>query len=405
MASQLLKDLALQSAIIPKESPFATRKKSKSLTIGLPKEISYQENRIGLTPDAVSILVRNGHEINVEKGAGDGANFSDEEYSNAGARLVYSHKEVFASDVILKIEPLVSEEFEIIKPESTLISTLNLPNLSKSYFDQLNDKKITGIAFEHIEDKVGDFPVIRAMSEIAGSTVLLIAAEYLNSIQNGKGIILGGITGVPPTRVVILGAGTVAEYATRTALGLGADIKVFDTHIYRLQRLQYAVGNRIFTSIIDSETLSKALEDADVVIGAMRGEKGQSPMVVTEEMVSKMKPNSIIIDVAIDQGGCFETSEMTNHREPVFKKHDVIHYCVPNIASRFAHTASITLSNIFSPFLIKTGTLGGIEEMIFTNKWFMKGVYTYKGSITNYHLAQKFNLRYRDLGLLLAARI
>ncbi len=405
MASQLLKDLALQSAMTPQESPLAVRKKSRSLVIGLPREISFQENRIGLTPEAVSILLRNGHEIIVEKGAGDGANFTDEEYSNAGAKIVFSSKEVFDADVVLKIEPIVREEFDLLRPESTLISALHLPSLSKDYFDRLNEKRVTGIAFEYIEDKVGGFPVIRAMSEIAGSAALLIASEQLNSINHGKGIILAGITGVPPTRVVILGAGTVAEYATRTGLGLGADIKVFDTHIYRLQRLQYAVGSRIFTSIIDSDNLSRALSEADVVIGAMRSDKGQSPMVVTEEMVAGMKPGSVIIDVAIDQGGCFETSEMTTHKDAVFRKHDVIHYCVPNIASRFAHTASITLSNIFTPFLIKTGTLGGIEEMIFNNKWFMKGVYTHRGSITNYHLAQKFNLRYRDLGLLLAARI
>ncbi|MFN3850210.1 MAG: alanine dehydrogenase [Spirosomataceae bacterium] len=405
MPSKSISSLAIQSALYPQEAPLMTKDGTKGLFIGLPKEVSLQENRIALTPDAVGLLVRNGHEVVVEKGAGDEAKFLDKDYSEAGAKIAYSPEEVYESDVILKIEPLVDKEFEYLKSNQTIISTLNLPNLEKSYFEKLNSKQVTAIAFEYIQNKVGDFPIIRAMSEIAGSTVMLIAAEYLSSVNDGRGIILGGITGVPPTKVVIIGAGTVGEYAARTALGLGAEIKVFDKHIYRLQRLKYSVGQHIYTSIIDSETLSDAIERADVVIGAMRAEDSLSPMIVTEEMVSKMKSNAVVIDVSIDQGGCFETSEMTTHRNPIFKKYDVIHYCVPNIPSRVAHTASIALSNVFTPFLLKTGRLGGIDEMMFSNQWFMKGVYSYRGSITNHPIAQKFNLRYRDLGLLLAARM
>lgn len=404
MPSQSISDLLLKSALYPKESAALIAQKQRSLAIGLPNEVSLQENRIALTPDAVGLLVRNGHEVIIEKGAGERSKFTDNEYSNAGARIVYSHQEVFDANVILKIEPLVEEEFEYLKPNQTLISTLNMPNLEKSYFEKLNQKKVTGIGFELIQDKVGDFPIIRVMSEIAGSTVMLIAAEYLSSVHEGRGIILGGITGVPPTKVVIIGAGTVGEYASRTALSLGADIKVFDKHLYRLQRLKYAIGQNVYTSIIDSETLLDAITRADVVIGAMRAEDGIAPMVVTEEMISKMRDNSIVIDVSIDQGGCFETSEMTTHRDPIFKRHGVIHYCVPNIASRVSHTASITLSNVFTPFLLQTGTVGGIEEMIFAKQWFMKGVYCYRGNITNYGISQKFNLKYRDLALLIAAR-
>ena len=404
MATDTLKELARQSAIIPKESPFAIKKDYRSLSLGLPVELSPHENRIALTPDAVALLVKNNMEIAVETNAGARANYSDHDYSNAGAKIIYSHQEIFENDIILKINPPTNDEFEYIKPNTTLISTLNLPTLTEEYFNNLNRKKITAIAFEFIEDKVGEFPIIRAMSEIAGSAVLLIATEYLSSVNNGKGVILGGITGVPPTNVVILGAGTVGEFAVRSALGLGASIKVFDRQLYRLQRLQYAVGTRVFTSIIDSVNLRNALKDADVVIGALRSETGMAPMVVSEEMVAEMKPNSLIIDVSIDHGGCFETSRMTSHERPVFKKHDVIHYCVPNIASRFAHTASIALSNIFAPVLLKTEGLGGVNEMIFQNKWFMKGVVCYKGSVTNLPLSKKFNLKYKDLGLILAAR-
>ena len=241
------------------------------------------------------------------------------------------------------------------------------------------------------------------MSEIAGSTVMLIAAEYLNS-ENGKGVILGGITGVPPTKVVILGAGTVAEYAARTAIGLGAEVKIFDNQVYKLRRLRHDLGVQVYTSTIDTITLRKELREADVVIGSLRSEEGGSPCVVTEDMVAEMKSNSVIIDVSIDQGGCFETSRMTDHKNPVFKKYDVIHYCVPNIPSRVARTATTALSNIFTPIFLQIAKKGGVEDMIYTKEWFMKGVYAYKGNLTNHYIAKKFNMKYKDLQLLMAAR-
>lgn len=398
-------ELAQQTALYPQEALAPLKTSQQSLLIGLPKEISLQENRIALTPEAVAILVRNGHRVVVEKGAGEGAQFPDNEYSEAGAQIVFSPQEVFTSDLILKIEPLVEQEFGILKNGQTIISALNLPTRDRSYFEHLNQKNITALGYEYIEDPAGGQPVIRSLSEIAGSTVMLIAAEYLSSANKGRGIILGGITGVPPTKVVIIGAGTVAEYAARTALGLGAEIKIFDQHIYRLQRLKYAIGQHIYTSIIESDTLSEAVQRADVVIGALRPEDGQNIYVVTEEMVSKMKPNSVIIDVSIDQGGCIETSRITTHKDPIYRQYDVIHYCVPNIASRVAHTASVTLSNVFLPMLLKMGTLGGVEEMMYARRWFSKGVYTHRGTLTNPFIAKKFSMRHKDLSLLLAARL
>ncbi|SOE20664.1 alanine dehydrogenase [Spirosomataceae bacterium TFI 002] len=396
--------IATKSLLFTQEKSALAKNKSQDLFIGIPKEVSYQENRVALTPDAVSILTKNGHKIKIESGAGQAANFTDNQYSEAGAEIVHSSQEVFKADIILKIEPLVAEELDLLQMGQTLISTLNLPSLEKEYFDILLKKRITCIGFEFLEDKAGDLPIVRAMSEIAGSSSVLIASEYLSTERSGRGMLLGGITGVPPTSVVIIGAGTVAEYAARTALGLGAEVKVFDTHLYRLQRLKYAVGHGIYTSIIDSVSLSKALCEADVVIGSMRAEKGLSPMVVDDTMVQKMKEGSVIIDVAIDHGGCIETSRMTSLDKPVFVRHGVIHYCVPNIASRVAHTASTALSNIFTPTIIKIGNLGGVEEMILSNQWFMKGVYAYKGNVTNMYISKKYNLRYRELGLLLAAR-
>jgi alanine dehydrogenase len=281
---------------------------------------------------------------------------------------------------------------------------LQIGHLKVESLQAMFKKKITALAYEFIEDQVGGMPIVRAMSEIAGSTVLLIASEYLSTANNGKGVILGGITGVPPTKVVVIGAGTVAEYAVRAALGLGADVQVFDNHLYKLRRIKHLIGQQIYTSTIDTITLSETLKSTDVLIGALRAEKGRARHVITEEMVTQMKPDSLIIDLSIDQGGCVETSDITTLSKPVFRKHGVIHYCVPNVASRVAHTAANALSNIFTPTILRAAEEGGVEAMIFSHKWFMKGVYTYKGALTNEHVARKFNLKYKNIELLLAAR-
>lgn len=396
--------LSKQTGLATQEKLLEVKRSNKNLFIGIPKEVAMQENRVSLTPEAVALLVNNGHEIWVESKAGLTAKYADNEYSEAGAKIVYSAREVFEADIVLKVEPPTDEEMEFMKPGKTLISALQIGNQREEYFQKLNRKRITAVGFELIEDKVGGMPVVRAMSEIAGSTVMLIAAEYLSSVNNGKGIILGGITGVPPTKIVILGAGTVAEYAARAALGMGADVQIFDNHIYKLRRIKQALGTQLYTSTIDTVTLSNSLKTADVVIGAIRAEKGRNRCVVTEEMVMNMKPESILIDVSIDQGGCVETSQLTTHRNPVFRKHDVIHYCVPNIPSRVARTATTAFSNIFTPILLQAAEVGGIDEMIFSYKWFMNGVYTYKGFLSNSHVARKFNLKHKDLNLLMAAR-
>jgi len=397
-----LEILAKEHALYPQESLLMVKEGNNRLLIGIPKEKEDLENRIALTPEAVALLVNNDHEIVVETGAGESSKFTDQEYSDAGAKIAYSPQEVFASDIVLKIEPPTLEELSFMKTGKTLISALQTGYLSTEFLHALMRNKIIGVAYEFIEDKVGGMPVVRAMSEIAGSTVMLIAAEYLNS-ENGKGVILGGITGVPPTKVVILGAGTVAEYAARTAIGLGAEVKIFDNQVYKLRRLRHDLGIQVYTSTIDTITLRKELREADVVIGSLRSEEG-SPCVVTEDMVSEMRANSVIIDVSIDQGGCFETSRMTDHKNPVFRKYDVIHYCVPNIPSRVARTASTALSNIFTPILLQIAKKGGVEDMIYTKEWFMKGVYAYKGNLTNPYIAKKFNMKYKDLQLLMAAR-
>ncbi len=398
------KELVKEGQFYPQEAVLEVKNDRKSLFIGIPNEISLQEKRVPLTPGGVGLLVNNGHEVWLESGAGKMSKYNDKEYSDVGAKIVYSHKEVFEADIVLKIEPPTPEEIGFFKPGKTLFSALQFGHLARDFFERINQKKLTGIAFELIEDKVGGMPAVRAMSEIAGSTVMLIAAEYLSSVHNGKGIILGGITGVPPTKVVILGAGTVAEFAARAALGHGVDIQVFDNHLYKLRRLKHALGKQVFTSTFEPNTLLDSLKNADVVIGAIRAEKGRPRFMVSEEMVSQMKPGSVIIDVSIDQGGCFETSELTSHDRPVYSKYGVIHYCVPNIASRVARTATNALSNIFTPILLQIAETGGLEEMMFTHKWFLRGVYGYKGSLTNAIIARKLGMKYKDLSLLMAAR-
>jgi len=401
-SKELLASLS-QTALMPQEEMLEVGRKKGRLFIGIPKEISFQENRVALVPDAVALLVNNGHRIIVETNAGKMANFQDHDYSEAGAQIVYTPEEVYKADIILKVAPPSPQEIEMMQQRQTLISALQLTVQPEDFLKQLISKRITAIAFDWIKDIDGIYTVIRSMGEIAGGTSILIAAEYLSNVNNGQGAILGGISGISPTEVVILGAGTVGEFATRAALGLGASVKVFDNNIYRLRRLQSDIGTRVFTSVIQPRVLAKHLKTADVVIGAIRAQHGRTPLVVSEEMVSEMKVGSVIIDVSIDQGGCFETSEVTNHTKPVFRKHGVIHYCVPNIASRVSRTASYALSTIFAPILLNIGEEGGVENMLRRDAGVRNGVYIYNGTLTNEVLGKMFELPFKDINLLMAA--
>lgn len=402
---QNIAKLAKEAAAYPQEQLLKVNKKKGSLQIGIPVEKALQERRIALTPGSVALLVNNGHEVVLETGAGNGSNYSDRDFSEAGAKIVYSSEEVFQCQLILKIEPPISEEINLIKPGATLISALQAASLEPDYLKSLAKKRVTAIAFEYIEDKGGQKPVVRSMSEVAGSCIVSITGEYLSNTQGGKGFILGGITGVPATKIVIIGAGTIAECVTRTVRAMGADVRVFDNHHYKLRRLKHEIGEHIYTSIIDPQTLAKELADADVAIGALRSNDASTLCVVTEEMVQQMKPDSVIIDASISQGGCFETSRLTSHHSPVFRKYDVIHYCVPNIPSRVSRTASNAISNIFTPILLNIGKMRGINEMIYEKDWFRKGIYLYNGCLTNQSLGEKFGMDHKSLDLLLASRI
>ena len=388
-----------QQELIPQEETLEISRQKGSLVIGIPKETHYQEKRVCLTPDAVAALTAQGNKFVIETGAGEGANFLDSEYSEAGAKISYDVKEVFGCHIILKVEPPSLDEIKLINPQSILFSSLQLKTQTKKYFEALASKRITAIAFDYIRDEHGVYSVVKALSEIAGIASILIAAEIMSSVNEGNGLLMGNISGVPPTDVVILGAGTVGEFAARSAIGLGANVKIFDNSLTKLRCLQHNLGRPIYTSTIQPKTLQKALMRCDIAIGAIRG-NSRAPILVTEEMVEKMKTGAVIVDVSIDRGGCFETSEVTTHKNPTIEKYGVIHYCVPNIPSRYSRTASVSISNIFTPYLSNIAEEGGFENAVRFDKSLQKGMYFFHGILTNKTVADWFNLPFRDINLL-----
>jgi len=389
---------------IPLEETLEILPKKKDMFIGIPKETSFPENRVALTPESVSVLVNNGHEVVVETNAGEGSFYFDSDYSEAGARIAYNKAEVYKATTIIKSAPISEEEVALLQPNQVVLSPIHVPFLKAEMVDQLIKKKIIAIAFESIKDDSGTYPIVRSMSEIAGNSAILTAAQYLSNQHNGKGILLGGISGVPSAKVVIIGSGVVGEFAARAALGLGATVTIFDNSIYRLMRLQNNIGRRCSTSVLDPVALAEELSDADIAVGALKPVHGVTPMVVTEEMVGNMKAGSVIIDVSIDRGGCFETSKPTTHENPVFRHYDVIHYCVPNIASGVSRTASRAISNVLMPLMTQSADMGGVEQLIETRAGIRNGVYLYKGFVTKASIARRFDLKYTDLDLLLATQ-
>lgn len=386
--------------LIPKEEKLEIKHKSGSLSIGIPKEVHIHEKRVCLSPDAVQVMVSNGHSITVESGAGEGANYTDNEYSEAGANISYDTKEVFSKPLVLKVSPPDLKEIEMMKPNSFLVSTVQINMQTRSFFEKLSEKKITALGFEFIRDAHGYLPIVRLLSEIAGTTSIILAGELMSNTNGGNGILMGGVAGVRPAEIVILGGGTVGEYASKAALGLGASVRVFDNSLSRLRRLQTDLGVRISTSMLDPKELAKSLKRCDVAIGALRGEV-RTPCVVTEKMVEHMKPGAVIIDLSIDNGGCFETSEITTFEKPVVNKHGVIHYGVINITSRVARTTTKALSNFFMPYLLKIANEGGFERVIQSDKGLREGIYLFHGRVTNQKISEWFGLNFHDINLLI----
>ncbi|SFR46484.1 alanine dehydrogenase [Robiginitalea myxolifaciens] len=385
--------------LLPQEEKLEILRQKGELYIGIPKESQFQEKRICLTPDAVGAITAHGHKVLIESEAGEGAGFSDLDYTNAGAKITRDTKKVFGCPIILKVEPPTLGELEFINPQSTLISALQIKMQNKEYFEALARKRITAVAFEYIRDDDGKYPAVRSLSEIAGTASVLIASEIM-AADEGNGLMFGNISGVPPVEVVIIGAGTVGEFAARSALGLGANVKVFDNSLTKLRNIQRNLNQTLYTSTIQPKNLLKALRRCDVAIGAVRG-TDRAPVIVTETMVEHMKKSAIIIDVSIDMGGCFETSEITTHKKPTYRKYDVIHYAVPNIPARYPKTSSVSISNIFTPYLLSIGDDGGLENALRFDKGLRNGLYMYHGILTNRSVGEWFDLKFSDINFLI----
>lgn len=374
------------------------------LKIGIPREHELQENRVSLIPEAVGVLVMNGHTVMIEHNAGAAAQYSDKTFSEVGAHIVYNAADIYSDcDVIVKITPLTMEELALIKEGKTIISAVHLGSLSPVFLKELMRKNITAIGFEFIRSEDGTFPLLQMMSEIAGTSSILLASELLTARNGGKGLLLGGITGVPPAKVTILGAGNAGTRAAITALGLGAEVKVIDESLAALRRLEEMLGRKVYTAISQQNYIDHAVTTADVVIGAVFKPTGRTPVIVTSEMVARMKEGSVIVDISIDQGGCFETSRVTSHKQPTYNEYGVIHYCVPNIASRVPHTASAAISNILTPMLLQIGNTGVLSDLHSVDRNIRTGIYAFRRHITQKTLASIFGLDYMDPDLLFAA--
>lgn len=374
--------------------------KRKNWFIGMPLAPK-EESRIPLIPSAVRTLTSLGYKICLESKSGNKAGYTDQEYTECGADIAYSRDELFRADIILQCFPPNMEIVKHMHKDQMLISPLHVGSMSMELMEAMKEKRVVGMAMEYMKDRDGSFPIVRILSELAGTGAVLQAAHWMTAQSDGSGLLFGGISGVPPIKVVILGAGIVAEYAIRAAMGLGAQIFVMDNNIYKLMRLQNILGQRLATSALDPVTLARELREADVVIGAIHSSEGRAPMVVSEDMVMNMKEGSVIVDVSIDQGGCFETSMPTTLEKPIFEKHGVIHYAVPNISSNYPKTSSRAISNILSPIFIRASSTGGVEQFILECEGLAHGIYLFKGSVTNQYISSKFGMKYTALELLM----
>ncbi|MBN2814467.1 MAG: alanine dehydrogenase [Bacteroidales bacterium] len=393
----------MYGGLLPQEELIAMGKKFKKLTIGIPREKQQIEQRVSLTPEAVEVLVASGHEVLLETKAGEGARYNDNDYSECGAFIIDNRKQVLNADIILKVSPLENKDIDMLKGNQVVLSSMHQGRQTEEYIRGLMDKKVTAFAIEQIRDEHNCFPVIQSMSAISGISAINIAAELLSNQNGGKGVLLGGISGITPTEVVIIGADTIAEFAARAAIGLGAVVKVFDNSPQRLEELQRHLGYRLYTSIFHPKVLRRTLKSADVVIGALNLWDTGPRYFVTEDMVKDMKKGSVIIDLSIDMGGCIETSEYRTLQDAMYIKHNVIHFAVPNLPSRVARTASIALSNILSPILVTVGSSGGFKPFLKANLGVRNSVYIYNGILTNEYIGNQLDIPSKNIDLLMAA--
>jgi alanine dehydrogenase len=368
-----------------------------NMFIGVPKEIKNNENRVALTPAGVEAFKKAGHHVLIETGAGLGSGFTDEEYIASGAEIIPTHTGVFAAaDMIIKVKEPLPGEYDLFKEEQILLTYLHLapePELTRA----LMKKRVIGIAYETIQLPDGSLPLLTPMSEVAGRMSIQIGAQFLEKPHGGKGILLGGVPGVPAAKVTIVGGGIVGTNAAKMALGLGADVTILDLRAPRLRYLDDIFGARIKTLMSNSYNLKQAVSEADLVVGAVLIPGAKAPKLVTEEMVKSMKPGSVIVDVAIDQGGCIETIDrVTTHAEPTFVKHGVVHYSVANMPGAVARTSTFALTNVTLPYALEIANKGYLRAMK-ENPSLAKGVNVIDGKLTYQAVADALNLEYTAL--------
>lgn len=392
-----------KAAFMPEEKMLETEVRNRRITIGVAANTTEDEKRVALSPESVNILVGNDNEVIVQKGAGLGANFSDKDYSENGATITESPARVYGSDVVIKVDPFTPKESDMLRGNQVIMSYLNVLKLSNETLEKLMKKKVTAIAFEKIRDKRGFLPVVESMSEINGGISIIIASEYLSNHSGGKGVMLGGVTGIAPTEVVIIGANTAGESAARAAIGLGSKVMVFDNSLHNLRFFQRHLGQKIETSVFHPPVLKKALKSADVLIGAIELDDLKHSYFISEEMIRIMKKGSIAIDLSIDRGGCIETSECRALRNPVYEKHGVIHFSAWNLPSRVSRTASMALSNIFTSLLQSIADAGEITSLLKYDQGLRKGAYLYNGMLTDDALGRRFGIKSNNLDLLISA--
>ena len=398
--------LKVETTLLPLEKPARVGEAQQRLRIGIPSEADNDERRVALAPHAAALLVAGGHEVRVQAGAGLEAQFADAEYAEAGCEVVDSAGEVYAeSDLVAKVFPPRPDELDLMRERQVLISALHLGGLEPDLLRRLMDLKVTGIGFEFIADADGTLPIVRMMHEISGSMAVQTAARLLESSEGGRGVMLGGISGVPPATVVILGAGVIGEWAARTAIGFGAHTIVLDTDLTALRAIEHVLDRRVTTAMANPAYVESAVKNADVVIGAAMTVGQRSPVVVTEEMVASMRPGSVVVDLVIDQGGCVETSKPTTPSDPTFTCHGVVHHCLPNLPSSVARTGTYALSNALTPYLLEIGEAGSVNDALWSNVSLRTGCYVYRRHLTKKSLASMFGMPHRDIELLIASGI
>jgi alanine dehydrogenase len=367
------------------------------MIIGIPRERAADENRVGLPPAAVHALIQQGHQVALEKGAGIGGGFPDEQFEKAGAQIVHGCDEVYGrAAMVVKVLPPMPEEYGCIRPGQILLAAMHLAVASPQLLNVLRERECTVIDYVTIQNDAGELPVLRPMSQIGGRIVPQLAARYLQSDHDGKGILLGGTAAVPPAEVVILGGGVVGRNAARACLGAGARVTLLDSDYDRLRSLDWTFEGRLTTFMANEYTLPKALAYADVVIGAILIPGARTPHLVTREMIGLLKERSLIFDVSIDQGGCFETSRPTRLSDPTYVVGGITHYCVPNLPSLVARTSSYALSNITLPFVAALAG-GNPARVLRENRTLGRGVNLYLGEVTHQLVADAHGLTYTPL--------